>query len=1173
MEAAEIYREDEPLPAPSPGKDSRPILLANAREGLDAAYLATRLKDNPRQAILHIARDADRTTFLQSMVQFFAPEIETIVFPAWDCLPYDRVSPHPTITAQRLRSLARLAETSNERPLLVLTTANAVVQRVPPPEIIGSSHQTLEPGQKLDRDALLGYLTSNGYRRVGTVHEPGEFAVRGGLIDIFATGEATPLRLDLFGDEIDTIRAFDPLTQRSLAKIGVTELRPVSEVILQPETVDRFRSGYLKFFGAVTEDPLLEAVTEQRGHPGVEHWLPLFYDDLSTLFDYLPAGCAITLDHLVRDTIQGRLDLIGEHFEARRDPAMITRNFGNAPYRPLPPELLYIDEQSLGRVMADYERFQFSIFSLPPALPQGFGAMEDLKGEPARDFAPERANQAINLFDVVVGHLKGLVESGKHPIIAAHGQGAVERLAQVLADHGLDTTYKLDRFEARAKDGLGLAVLPLPSGFSAPGITILGEQDLFGERYGRTQRRARRADKFLAEVNALSEGDLVVHVEHGIGRFEGLITLEIGGAPHDCLKLLYHNNDRLFVPVENLDVLSRYGNADAEAQLDRLGGIGWQTRKARIKQRIREIAGELIRVAAERAMRKGTPFQIPAGLYDEFVARFPFDETEDQLSTIEAVVDDLTSGRPMDRLVCGDVGFGKTEVALRAAFLAAMSGKQVAFLAPTTLLARQHYHVCVQRFEGMPLRIAQLSRFVTAKDAAAVRSGLADGTIDIVVGTHALLAKGVTFKDIGLVIVDEEQHFGVTHKERLKQLRAEVHVLTMTATPIPRTLHMALGGMRDFSIIATPPVDRLAVRTFILPTDPVILREAIMREYHRGGQIFYVCPRISDQPQLREHLEKLVPEIKISIANGKMAARDLEVVMADFYDRKTHLLLATNIIESGLDIPTANTLIIHRADRFGLSQLYQLRGRVGRSKVRGYAYFTVPSDRRLRETAERRLQVIQSLDGLGAGFQLASHDLDIRGAGNLLGDEQSGQIKEVGFELYNHMLEEAVMELKQAHAGGEAAPSTDWTPQITIDAAALMPESYISDLDLRLAMYRRLASLEGAADIDDFASELIDRFGPMPVETEQLLELVAIKQVCKRANVAKVDAGPKGIVMTLYENRFARPERLVGLIADSKGKLKVRPDHKIVLMKDTDSPRSRLKEARNIVSQLADLAA
>ncbi|MFO1075826.1 MAG: transcription-repair coupling factor, partial [Geminicoccaceae bacterium] len=722
--------------------------------------------------------------------------------------------------------------------------------------------------------------------------------------------------------------------------------------------------------------------------------------------------------------------------------------------------------------------------------------------------------------------------------------------------------------------GAAIAVLPLERGFVAPAMHLIGERDLLGDRLTAATRRSRKAaDRFVQDIAALSEGDLVVHAEHGIGRFEGLETLEIAGAPHDCLKLIYQGGDKLFVPVENLDVLSRYGHAEQEATLDKLGGVGWQSRKAKVKERIRELAGELIKVAAERATRKGTVLDLPHGVYEEFAARFPYEETEDQLAAIEAVLTDMASGRPMDRLLCGDVGFGKTEVALRAAFVAALAGKQVALLAPTTLLVRQHYRVFAQRFEGLPVRVASLSRFVSAKEAAEVKKALADGQVDIVVGTHALLGKGVAFKNLGLVIVDEEQHFGVAHKEKLKQLRAEVHVLTMTATPIPRTLHMALGGMKDLSLIATPPVDRLAVRTFVMPADPVVIREALMREHWRGGQSFFVCPRIADQGKLKDDLQRLVPELKVAVANGQMPAADLDRVMGEFYDRKLDVLLATNIIESGLDIPTANTLIVHRADQFGLAQLYQLRGRVGRSKVRGYAYFTVPASKALAETAERRLSVIQSLEGLGAGFQLASHDLDIRGAGNLLGDEQSGQIKEVGFELYNHMLEEAVAELRARAAREPVAETTDWTPQITIDAAALMPESYIGDLDLRLAMYRRLAGLATPEELEGFAAELIDRFGKLPPETEQLLQLVAIKQLCRKANVAKLDAGPKGIVLAFRDNKFARPERLVRLIADSRGQMKVRPDHKVVVLRETKSPVERLRTARKLIGELAQLAA
>ena len=1145
------------------------ILIANAHEGADARFLATQARK--AGTILVVSRDAQRGDALKKLLRFFDPGLECLVLPAWDCLPYDRVSPSAGVMAARMKTLQALIKPTKAPARVVIVTANALGQRLPPPDAIEAGHLRLVAGKAAKRDEITAYLGRNGYSRTGTVIEAGEYAIRGGLMDIFPTGSNVPVRLDFFGSVIETIRIFDPANQRSKDHCKAVTLRPVSEVMLDEYAALSFQEGYLRNFGAVTEDPLLEAINAGRAFPGMEHWLPLFYDELATVFDYIKGDFEIVFDHLAQDALQARAQTIGEHYEARVAPEFKTASFGASVYRPLEPALLYLDEQSLAGLMATARQWRMSIFDVPPAPPRGITRIEDLRAKRGRDFAPERQNRDLNLFESIKEHIDELRQNGKSPIIAVNGAGAADRLEQVLTDHGMDAPRRLTTIRDHEKGTVSIAILPLDRSVDAPGLTILGEQDLLGERLTRAAaKRRKRANKFIQEVGTLGEGDLVVHAEHGIGRFDGLITLEVGGAPHDCLRLIYAGNDKLFVPVENIDILSRYGQAEGEHQLDKLGGVGWQTRKAKIKKRIREMAEELIKIAAARQLKTGEAFVLPDGIYDEFAARFPFEETEDQLATIEAVLEDLGSGRPMDRLVCGDVGFGKTEVALRAAFVAAMSGKQVAVLAPTTLLARQHYHVFAERFAGLPLRVAPLSRFVSTKDANLTKKAVEAGQIDILVGTHAILAKSLSFRDLGLVIIDEEQHFGVAHKERLKQMRAEVHVLTMTATPIPRTLHMALGGMKDLSIIATPPVDRLAVRSFVMPTDPVVLREAILREHHRGGQSFYVCPRVSDQAKLKEELTKIVPEIRVAVANGQMPARDLEATMAAFYDRKVDLLLATNIIESGLDIPTANTLIVHRADMFGLSQLYQLRGRVGRSKVRGYAYFTVPANKTLQEAAERRLSVIQSLEGLGAGFQLASHDLDIRGAGNLLGDEQSGQIKEVGFELYNQMLEEAVQALKSS---GELEAAQDWTPQITVDAAALMPESYISDIDLRLTMYRRLAALENPDDIEGFAAELIDRFGKLPKETEHLLQIIAIKQLCKRAHVQKLDVGPKGLVLSFFNNSFPRPDRLIDHIGRSKGKMRVRPDHKLVLLKDTKSPKDRLAVARETMNELSRLAA
>ncbi|TVQ38670.1 MAG: transcription-repair coupling factor [Geminicoccaceae bacterium] len=1140
--------------------------LAGAPEGADALFTAARL--GATDCHVHIARDSTRGDRFAAVARFTRPDLQTLALPGWDCLPYDRVSPTAEVMAQRLETLAALAG-GVSGPLLLTVSVNAILQYVPPPEAIRAARVVVTAGDRIDRDQLIAKLEGLGYRRCSTVVEAGEYAVRGSLIDVFATGGASPVRLDFFGKEVEAIRTFDALTQRSLGKIDALSLTPSSEVMLDPPSIERFKVGFLQRFGAVTDDPLVEAVTAGRAFAGMEHWLPLFYERLATLFDYLPASFTWSLDDQAEAALQARIETITEHYQARLDPPVAGSPFAT-PYRALEPERLYLDAGTLARCLRGHEGLRFHAGDAFG----GDGEVLQAGGRVGRDFAPERKQRDVPLFDAVIAHLQAHENKGFAVVVAARSEGARQRLEAMLTDAGLAGLPPVRHLTANERYARCVsAVLPIEHGFVHGDLVVLSEDDILGDRLKRTRPSKRKSDKLIAEISGLAVGDLVVHASHGIGRFDGLEAIDVGGAPHDCIRLVYAGNDKLFVPVENLEVLSRYGSGDDKAHLDKLGGAGWQARKAQVKQRIKELADKLIKVAAERALRRGLPLEKTAGLYEEFCARFPFEETDDQLNAIDAVIADMASGRPMDRLVCGDVGFGKTEVALRAAFVAAMAGRQVAVLAPTTLLVRQHFRVFQARFQGFPLRVGMVSRFVPVRTVNKIKEELASGQLDIVIGTHALLSKTVSFKDLGLLIVDEEQHFGVTHKERLKELRAEVHVLTMTATPIPRTLQMALGGLKDLSIIATAPVDRLAVRSFVMPADPVVLREALMREHFRGGQSFYVCPRIEDQARLARDLEKLLPELKIAVANGRMAGKELEEVMTAFDDGAVDVLLATNIIESGLDIPRANTMIVHRADLFGLSQLYQLRGRIGRGKVRGYAYFTVPPNRVLRDTAERRLKVMETIDGLGAGFQVASHDMDIRGHGNLLGDEQSGHIKEVGFELYQQLLEEALEEARQS--GFSDAPSTDreWTPQIAIDVPAMMPEGYVADLDLRLALYRRLASLETVDDIEAFAAELIDRFGNLPAETDNLLALVRLKQACRRANVEKLDAGPKGIVLAFRGNQFAHPERLLPLIADSRGRIRVRPDHKLVIARETQSPAERLAEAHAFVGKLAELAA
>jgi len=786
-------------------------------------------------------------------------------------------------------------------------------------------------------------------------------------------------------------------------------------VLLDEEATTAFRTGYRDLFGAAgAGDPIYESISAGRPFAGMEHWLPLFHDHMETLFDHVAAE-QVTLDYQIDEAVEARLDAVADYYQARLELSGVEE--GSA-YRPLPSERLFLGRNAFEACLAECKVAVFSPFPPPAAMPDTV----DIGGRPGLEFAAARTDPNRNLFDAVRDALAEMKEKGPRPVIAALSVGSRDRLASVMEEHGIETASSLDSWDdviAASSAAVPLIVLDLERGFQTQDFAIITEQDILGERLIRAPQRRRRAEDVLTELTSLEAGDLVVHVDHGVGRYEGLETIGVGGAPHDCLRVVYDGNDRLFVPVENMDVLSRYGAEDSAAQLDRLGGAGWQARKARVRERIKAIAGDLIKIAAERELRKGIPMPPPEGLFDEFAARFPYDETVDQRNAIDDVLVDLGSGRPMDRLVCGDVGFGKTEVALRAAFVAVMAGHQAAVVVPTTLLARQHYRTFAERFAGLPVKVAQISRLVAPKQVEEIRRGLSDGSVDIVVGTHALLGKSINFKSLGLLVVDEEQHFGVKQKERLKELRADVHVLTLTATPIPRTLQMALSGVREMSLIATPPVDRLAVRSFVLPYDPVVLREAIEREIFRGGQVYYVCPRIKDIPFVEERLKTLVPDAHIAVAHGQMPPSALEEVMSGFYDGKYQILLSTNIIESGLDIPTVNTIIIHRADMFGLAQLYQLRGRVGRSKTRAYAYLTIPSDRLLNATAERRLSVMQTLDSLGAGFTLASYDLDIRGAGNLLGEEQSGHIREVGIELYQQMLEEAVAAARDQGAAPE----------------------------------------------------------------------------------------------------------------------------------------------------------
>lgn len=1147
----------------------RGITVSSVPEGYDA-FLLDKFAHNSSQDLLYVVSDGVELQRCADILEYLAPKLEILRFPAWDTVPYDRVSPNVNVISQRIDTLAALAlKPTSSKPRVIITSVGALMQKLPPAKIFLNSSREVKAGGKLNFNDFLHYAAVNGYNRVEQVIEPGEYAVRGDIIDIFPVGSEEPLRIDLFDDEVERIRTFDAMNQRTTGEIKSYTFKVMSEVVLDANTIKNFRGKYREAFGAAfQEDEIYEAISNGKKYIGMENWLPFFYEEsLPSLFDYLPAAQLI-IGKNVEDAVQSKAESIADYYQARLEALKLKTAADIDIYRPVKPELLYLTAAELTSLISKKQAVKLTPMSLPDT-----DTVINAGVLPSRNFSNAKNITAGQVYEDVRDYL---VENKKlRRIIACYTSGSRDRVFSLLSEYGAtDLTFAENWDETLSKPHkTTLVLMPLPHGFKGEGWCVISEQDILGERQNRRTKKVTAKD-FIADVSSLSVGELVVHVEHGIGRFMGLENINAGGAPHDCLKIIYANDDKLFVPVENIDVISRYGIEDDNIQLDVLGGAAWQAKKARVKAKIRDIAAKLINIAAERHLRKADCFVPPHGMYDDFCSRFPYNETDDQLNAISDVMADLNAAIPMDRLVCGDVGFGKTEVALRAAFAVAASGAQVALIVPTTLLARQHYINFKRRMEGFPIRVKMLSRLVTPKEAAETKKGLEDGSVEIVIGTHALLSKDIRFCNLGLLIIDEEQHFGVAHKEKLKQLKSDVHVLTLTATPIPRTLQLSLTGVKQLSIIATPPVDRLAARTFVMPFDKVMIKEAIYREKFRGGQIFFVCPRVSDIFNIENELRALVPDIKILVAHGQMPVKHLEDVMNDFADGKADMLLSTTIIESGIDMPSVNTMIVYRSDMFGLAQLYQLKGRVGRGKVRGYAYFTVPAKRQLKPIAERRLSILQALDTLGAGFSLASHDMDIRGSGNILGEEQSGHIKEVGIALYQHMLEEEIMRLRSGVVADEQTPQVqDWAPQITTGIPIMIPETYVRDLGVRLGLYKRIGEISDDGGIADMREELIDRFGPIPSEVDNLLKTVEIKLLCRIANIEKIDAGAKGILIAFRNNVFSHPDKLLEFIQMSFGVIKVRPDQRLFIEKNLESYDVRVETIKNYVKKLSQLAA
>ncbi len=1083
------------------------------------------------------------------ILKFFVPNIRVHGFPAYDVLPFERISPSKPIINSRIATLIALSEGAIKN--IVVTSPEALKQKILPKNILVQSYMSARKNDVLDRDELISKLVTFGFTRLVNACNASEFAVRGSIIDIVFEDGKNGYRIDFFGPRVESIRTFDPQTQKSLTHVDNIFFHPCDEVIITDNVLKNFTNTLRMNFG-LSADALIEVFTNHRKTPGQENLLPFFYGELDSLFDYLNPNTTIFYPYDMDNILMQAEDTLTKLYNDR------LKFKGNRDDRFFPsPELseMYLSTSQVQENIGNSSHIMLNPF-------------EDTKiYSRLRNFNIE--SKTISRASIEIFKEDVMNSLNKKTIIACFSDGSRQRLKGILAEYEMNG-IELASFEdvgSLEAPMVGLACLPLEQGFGFDTLRIFSEQDLLGERLARKSKQKKFSGNVLRELASFQENELVVHIEHGIGRFEGLQTLVISGVVHDFVKLIYADGDKFYLPVENLELISRFGSSE-DMELDKLGAANWQMRKAKLKNKIKIAAENLLKIAAERATIKSEVITPLSGIYDEFCNKFPYVETDDQLSAIDDVLNDLGSGKPMDRLVCGDVGFGKTEVALRAAFVTVASAApcQVAVLVPTTLLARQHFATFTSRFDGFPIRIQQLSKFTSRNEVKRIKEELASGRIDVVIGTHALLAKDVKFKNLGLIIIDEEQHFGVGQKERLKEIKAHAHVLTLSATPIPRTLQLSLSGIKDLSIIATPPTDRLPIKTFVLPQDRLTIREAILREYYRGGRVFYVTPRTSYLDSIVEMLKEVIPEVKAQKAHGKVAAGELDKIMNDFYDAKFSVLVSTTIIESGLDIQNANTIIIDRAHMFGLSQLYQIRGRVGRSNTQAFSYLTYPETLRLSDVAEKRLQILQSFENLGAGFSIASHDMDLRGYGNLVGEEQSGHVKEVGAELYQHMLEEAIKNLKDEPVKSESIE--EWSPNLNLKISVQIPEKYVPDTSLRLSLYRRIAAISEPQMLESFAAELIDRFGNLPSEAEHLIEIVKLKQLAKAACVDKLDVGEKGILITFRNNRPQSPDAVMAFISQNIGMVKVRENNKLLILGEFKDEVHIIKSVGNILQKL-----
>ncbi len=1138
---------------PQAGDDTAWGRLIGASGSLASAELAQHLAASSQRPLLILAEDPRHADQIEAEIRFFSDDtIPVEHFVEWETLPWDSFSPHQDIISQRLRVLAALP---NMVGGVIIATVGILHQRLPPLDYVAARSLSLVTGQQLPRGEFTKSLIEAGYLRVPQVSEHGEFAVRGSLIDIFPMGTDAPVRIDFFDDDIESLRFFSPESQLSGEKVDAISILPAREVPLDAEAIAAFRHSYReRFEGQPGKSRVYRDVSDGIAHGGIEYYLPLFFDTTASFADYLPGNTVV----LSPDS----MDSVLEQFwgETRERFAMCSLD----KERPvLTAEETFISPEKISSRMNAFSRIRYSTQSL---------------GGNAIDYAtqlPPAMKIEARYEDAAAALVQFLQSFDGRVLFSTDSPGRREQLHDLLAGRGLDLA-RVDGWRQFREDNhrIAITIAPIDNGVLLPDakMAIVSEQQLFGERT-KTRRRKRRNDRdpetIIRQLNDLQEGSPIVHAEYGVGRYLGLITLEAGGIKAEFLHLQYADGDKLYVPVHALELISRYTGASPEnAPLHRLGSDQWEKARKRAIKKIRDVAAELLDIYARRAARVGHRFHWPENEYRQFESGFPFELTDDQAHTIDDVLEDLASNQPMDRVVCGDVGFGKTEVALRATFAAVHGGKQVAVLVPTTLLAQQHGQTFKDRFADWPVRVEVLSRFQSAKEVKEIVAGLQSGNVDVVIGTHRLLAHTKDFNDVGLVIIDEEHRFGVRHKEAIKSLRSEIDVLTLTATPIPRTLNMAFGGIREMSLITTPPSERLAVKTFVLEWNDVVIREACLREIKRGGQVFFIHNRVEDIGRIEQQLQKLVPEANIQIGHGQMRERDLEQVMLDFYHRRFNVLLCTTIVESGIDVPTANTIIINRADRFGLAQLHQLRGRVGRSHHRAYAYLVAPPKAVMTADAVKRLEAIDSLSELGSGFTLATHDLEIRGAGELLGDTQSGQIQEIGFSLYTELLGRAVDSLKAGKEPNLDAP-LDTGVEINLHVPALLPDDYVPDVHLRLMLYKRISAAESPADLRELQVELIDRFGLLPEATRNLIRIAAIKKSALALGVEKIDAADRGGYLVFAAESHIDPVALVQLVQNDSRHYRLQGSHRLQITAELDDIEKRFRAVEDLLQHLA----